>query len=254
VVAIRLLRVLIHLFRGLATCALVFPLIDEAGRRARIKAWSIRLVALCGVRVRILHHQDAQPAPRALMVANHVSWLDIFVINSLHPTRFVAKSDIRGWPLIGWLCEKTGTIFIARGKLRDVRRIYQGLVESLHAGEHVAFFPEGTTAPQGALLPFHANLFEAAIEAEVPVQPYAVRYLDKHGRLHPSADFVGDMSFVQSIFSVLKAGGMTAELRVLPAIATSEASHRRELADAARAAIASVLGDVLVENQIEPGR
>jgi len=254
VVAIRLLRVLIHLFRGLATCALVFPLIDEAGRRARIKAWSIRLVALCGVRVRILHHQGAQPAPRALMVANHVSWLDIFVINSLHPTRFVAKSDIRGWPLIGWLCEKTGTIFIARGKLRDVRRIYQGLVESLHAGEHVAFFPEGTTAPQGSLLPFHANLFEAAIEAEVPVQPYAVRYLDTLGRLHPAADFVGDMSFVESIFSVLKAGGMTAELRVLPVIATSEASHRRELADAARAAIASVLGDTLVDNQIEPGR
>lgn len=251
---IRLLRVLIHLFRGLATCALVFPLIDEAGRRARVKAWSVQLVALCGVRVRIAHHQDAQPAPRALMVANHVSWLDIFVINSLHPTRFVAKSDIRSWPLIGWLCEKTGTIFIARGKLRDVRRIYQGLVSSLHAGEHVAFFPEGTTAPQGTMLPFHANLFEAAIEAQVPVQPYAVRYLDGSGRLHPAADFVGEMTFVESIITVLKAGGMTAELIVLPVIDTSDASHRRDLADAARAAIAAVLGDTLTAAQIEPGR
>lgn len=251
---IRLLRVLIHLFRGLATCALVFPLIDEAGRRARIKTWSVRLVELCGVRVRIAHHQDAQSAPRALMVANHVSWLDIFVINSLHPTRFVAKSDIRGWPLIGWLCEKTGTIFIARGKLRDVRRIYQGLVSSLHAGEHVAFFPEGTTAPQGTMLPFHANLFEAAIEAQVPVQPYAVRYLDGSGRLHPAADFVGETTFVESIITVLKAGGMTAELIVLPVIDTSEASHRRELADAARGAIAAVLGDTLTGDQIEPGR
>ena len=253
-VAIRLLRVLGHLFRGLATCALVFPLIDGAERRARIKAWSIRLVALCGVRVRIAHHQGAQPAPRALMVANHVSWLDIFVINSLHPTRFVAKSDIRSWPLIGWLCEKTGTIFIARGKLRDVRRIYQGLVASLHGGEHVAFFPEGTTAPQGTLLPFHANLFEAAIEAEVPVQPYAVRYLDESGRLHPAADFVGDMTFVASIIAVLKAGGMTAELTVLPFIETSQTSHRRELADAARQAIGAALGDTLVNDQIEPGR
>lgn len=251
---IRLLRVLLHLFRGLATCALVFPFIDDAGRRARVGAWSVRLLGLCGVQVRIEHYRGAQPAPRALMVSNHVSWLDIFVINSLHPTRFVAKADIRGWPLIGWLCEKTGTIFISRGKLRDVRRIYQGLVTSLHAGEHVAFFPEGTTAAQGSLLPFHANLFEAAIEAEVPVQPYAVRYLDRNGKLHPAADFVGDMTFVQSMFAVLDAGGMTAELTVLPVIDTSAASHRRDLAEAARDAIAAVLDDTLVVAQIEPGR
>ncbi|HYD60645.1 MAG TPA: lysophospholipid acyltransferase family protein [Noviherbaspirillum sp.] len=250
----RLLRVLIHLFQGLVTCALVFPLTDEAGRRARIKTWSIKLLGLCRVSVRIERHHGAHPAPRALMVANHVSWLDIFVINSLHPTRFVAKSDIRDWPLIGWLCEKTGTIFISRGRLRDVRRIYQGLVTSLHAGEHVAFFPEGTTAPQGGLLPFHANLFEAAIEAEVPVQPYAVHYTDDGGKLHPAADFVGDMTFVQSIVAVLKAGGMTAHLTVLPAIETGKTSHRRELADAARHAIADVLGDRLLADQIEPGR
>jgi len=250
----RLLRVVLHLFQGLVTCALLFPLIGAAARLGHVKRWSARLVALCGVEVEILHEQGAQAAPRALIVANHVSWLDIFVINTLHPCRFVAKSDIRDWPLIGWLCEKTGTIFISRGKLRDVRRIYQGLVSSLHAGEHVAFFPEGTTAAQGELAPFHANLFEAAIEADVPVQPYAVRYLDRAGRLHPAADFIGEMTFVQSLLAVLKAGGMKAQLTLLPTIATSEASHRRELADAARHAIAQALGDRLLSDQIEPGR
>lgn len=253
-VGYRLLRVLLHLFRGLATCALVFPFTDAAGRQAHVKRWSIKLLALCGIEVQIGHEQGAQPAPKALIVANHVSWLDIFVINSLHPCRFVAKSDIRGWPLIGWLCEKTGTIFISRGKLRDVRRIYQGLVTSLHAGEHVAFFPEGTTAAQGSLQPFHANLFEAAIEAEVPVQPYAVRYVDGQGKLHSAADFIGDTSFADSMMTILRAGGMTAQLTVLPAIATSEMSHRRELADAARHAIALALGDRLQPGQIEPGR
>ncbi|RZI41663.1 1-acyl-sn-glycerol-3-phosphate acyltransferase [Herbaspirillum sp. HC18] len=253
-VVLRLLRVLTHLFQGLATCALVFPLIDEAGRKAHIKRWSIKLLALCSVEVDIEHLHGAQSAPRALMVSNHVSWLDIFVINSLHPCRFVAKSDIRDWPLIGWLCEKTGTIFISRGKMREVRRIYQGLVTSLHAGEHVAFFPEGTTAPQGALLPFHANLFEAAIEAEVPVQPYAIRYVDGKGALHPAADFIGDMTFVQSMLAVLKSGGMTAQLTVMPVIETGAMSHRRELADAAREAIADMLGDRLLEDQMEPGR
>lgn len=239
--AFRLLRVVLHLFRGMATCAFVFPLIDHAGRQQRIKRWSARLLALAGVEVRVSCRPGVQPAARALIVSNHVSWLDIFVINSVEPCRFVAKSDIRDWPLIGWLCEKTGTIFISRGKLRDVRRIYQGLVASLHAGERVAFFPEGTTAAQGTLLPFHANLFEAAVEAEVPVQPYAVRYTDKSGRLHAAADFIGEMSFVESMISVLKSGGMSAHLELLAPIDTRAEIHRRDLADAAHREIAEAL-------------
>ena len=237
----RLARVILHLFAGLATSAFIFPLANEAARHVLIRRWSIKLVALCGIKVVITHAQGAQPAPRALMVANHVSWLDVFVINSMQACRFVAKSDIRDWPLIGWLCDKAGTIFISRGRVRDVRRIYQGLVTSLHSGEHVAFFPEGTTGSQGQLLPFHANLFEAAIEAEVPVQPYALRYVDPQGRFHPAAEFIGEMTFVQSMLMILKARGMKVELMVLPVIETGEASHRRELAEAAHGAIAAAL-------------
>jgi len=241
-IAWRLLRVILHLLAGLATCALVFPLTDTGGRQARIKRWSFRLLQLCGVRLEVSPDGGAVPAERALIVSNHISWLDIFVINALHPCYFVAKSDIRDWPLIGWLCERAGTIFIARGKLRDVRRIYQGLVASLHAGNHVAFFPEGTTAAQGSLLPFHANLFEAAIEAQVPVQPYALRYFDQHGAPAAAVDFVGDMSFAQSMLAILRSPGIRAQLSLLPAIATGAASHRRELADISHRAIAHSLG------------
>jgi 1-acyl-sn-glycerol-3-phosphate acyltransferase len=182
-------------------------------------------------------------APRALIVANHVSWLDIFVINSLHSCRFVAKSDIRGWPLIGWLCDMAGTIFIARGKLREVRRIYEGLVRSLHDGEHVAFFPEGTTGEQGALLPFHSNLFEAAVEAAVPIQPFALRYLTmgQRAQWHPAVSFVGNMSFAQSMVTILKAGKIKAELIRLPLLDTA-GHHRRELAQTAWQSIAPALG------------
>lgn len=250
-IAYRLLRVVLHLFAGLLTCALVFPLVNAAGREARIHRWSKQLLALCGVRVEITRGAHAQPASRALIVANHVSWLDIFVINSLHPCRFVAKSDIRDWPLIGWLCDKTGTVFISRGRVRDVRRIYEGLVASLHAGEHVAFFPEGTTCAQGAVLPFHANLFEAAIEAAVPIQPYALRYVDAQGNLHPAVDFVGETTFVQSMLTILKSPGVTAQLLTLPVIPINGTPHRRELAAAAHEAIASALGYV---DQISPGR
>jgi 1-acyl-sn-glycerol-3-phosphate acyltransferase len=241
-IALRLLRVVLHLFQGLATCALVFPVASEQARHALTRNWSRKLLALCKVTPEFTCADGTGMAPRALIVSNHVSWLDIFVINSLQPCRFVAKSDIRDWPLIGWLCEKTGTIFISRGKLRDVRRIYQGLVKSLHAGEHVAFFPEGTTAAQGTLLPFHANLFEAAIEADVPVQPYALRYTGSGGNLEPAVDFIGDMTFVQSMLAILKAGRITAHLTLLPTIPTEKHSHRREIADAAHGAIASSLG------------
>jgi len=236
-------RLLVHLAVGLCTCAFIFPLTDVAGRERRIRRWSARLLAICGVTVRTAHVKrdgDAEHLPHALIVANHVSWLDIFVINSVQPCRFVAKSDIRSWPLIGWLCEQAGTIFIARGRQRDVRRIYEGLVSSLLAGERVAFFPEGTTAPQGTILPFHANLFEAAIEAQVPAQPCALRYLDDAGRPHVAADFVGEMTFAQSIAAILRSGGMTAELNLLPPIGTHGA-HRREVAAMARQAIASAL-------------
>jgi 1-acyl-sn-glycerol-3-phosphate acyltransferase len=237
----KLLAILLHLVSGLLTSAVIFPFTDAAGRERRIKNWSARLLRICGVRVIVKQSAGEILAHNVLIIANHVSWLDIFVINSLQPCRFVAKSDIRDWPLLGWLCDRAGTIFIARGRQRDVRRIYEGLVSSIRAGERIAFFPEGTTEAQGQILPFHANLFEAAIEAKVPVQPYALRYLDSLGRLHPAADFVGDTTFVQSVMAILKSGGMTAEVTILPAISSSGA-HRRELAAAARSSVAAGLG------------
>lgn len=245
----RLARVCMHLLAGLWICAFAFPLTDAAGRAWRIRHWSIKLLALCRLQVDIIDAAGAPPAPRALIVANHISWLDIFVINSWHPCRFVAKSDIRDWPLIGWLCDRAGTIFIARGRMRDVRRIYAGLVHSLHAGEHVAFFPEGTTSEQGTVLPFHANLFEAAVEAQVPIQPFAVRYLRGNGnpgQWHPAVTFVGDMSFAESMITILKAESIRVELIRLPLIATA-GCHRRELAQTVRNAIVDALDDVEIE-------
>ena len=236
----RLLRLAIHLCVGLIKCGLLFPFLDHAGRDRRIQRWSAQLIAICGVSLQVNHTAQAEPVSPALIICNHISWLDIFVINSVHACRFVAKSDIRDWPLIGWLCDKSGTIFIARGKQRDVRRIYAGLVQSIHNGERVAFFPEGTTSAQGMVLPFHANLFEAAIEAQVPVQAYAILYRDAAGNYHPAADFIGEMSFAESVLMILRHPAMHAELIRLPAV-SSAGAHRRELAVTMRAKIAQAL-------------
>ena len=130
---------------------------------------------------------------------------------------------------------------IARGRLRDVRRIYQGLVASIQNGEHIAFFPEGTTAGQGVLLPFHANLFEAAIDAQVPIQPFALRYVNAKGDLHPNVDFVGEMTFAHSMIAILSGQKIAAHVVILPSIESRDV-HRRELAQKTRNVIADALG------------
>ncbi len=254
-IAWTLLRVALHVLSGLFICIVVFPRVDDAGRQAHIQRWSAALLRLFRVDLEVLRVEaDGRQMPvsgvpaaaamleaRSIIVANHVSWLDIFVINSMQPCRFVAKSDIRDWPLLGTLCIRANTIFIARGKPRDVRKTFRNLVASVEAGERVAFFPEGTTAAQGTLLPFHANLFEAAIDAGVPVQPLTLRYLDAEERLDSAVDYIGDTTFLESMLVILRAKPVRAQILLLPTL-SSEGAHRRVLAAAAHARIGAALG------------
>jgi 1-acyl-sn-glycerol-3-phosphate acyltransferase len=239
--AARLVRVFVHLAEGLATCALVFPFAAEGRRASLILRWSRRLLGICGVSL----SEQAAPLEHALVVSNHVSWLDIFVINAVAPCRFVAKAEILAWPVLGWLAAQAGTVFLARGNRRDLRATFQGIVDQLHDGARVAFFPEGTTAAQGAPLPFHANLFEAAIDAGVAVQPLALAYLDEAGRPHARVDFTGDISFAASMLAILGGPPVQARLVWLAPIA-GQGAHRRELAAQTRDAIAGAL-DKLVQ-------
>lgn len=240
----RLARASLHLVAGLATCAFVFPWAGQRLRERLTRRWSLQLLALCRVSVEQGH--GAPALAHALIVANHVSWLDIFVINSLHPCRFVAKAEIRGWPLLGWLAGRAGTVFIARGDRRGLRDIFKGLVGMLRQGQRVAFFPEGTTSRQGVILPFHANLLEAAIDASVAVQPYALEYVDERGAHHTSVDYVGETTFVNSFFAILSGPPVRARLTCLAPV-SSVGEHRRDLAQAARTAISRSLGARMAE-------
>ena len=231
----RLARLVVHLLQGLLTCALVFPWAGAALRERMVRRWSGRLLGICRVRVERVPGVDA--LAHALIVANHISWLDIFVINSMLPCRFVAKAEIRAWPVVGWLVAQAGTVFIARGNRRELRHIFKGLVDALAGRQRVAFFPEGTTAAQGQLLPFHANLFEAAIDAGVPVQPYALSYLNARGGWHAAVDYTGDTTFGDSILRILGGEPILARLESLAPIAAGKGTHRRELAKEAQAAI-----------------
>ena len=205
----RLGRVLVHILHGVWVAWREFDGASVAHRCARIQWWSAKLLALLGLRLR----PDGRFAPGAhLIAANHVSWLDITAVHAVCPqARFVSKADVKAWPVLGWLITAAGTLFIERESKRDALRVVHQSAEALAAGDTVAFFPEGTTSDGHHLLPFHANLLQAALDAGAPVQPVGLRFLDGIGGATSDApSFVGDESFLGSVWRTLKAPGITA--------------------------------------------
>lgn len=249
----RLLRVLLHLLRGLVICALVFPWLGRERRMAYVGRWSAQLLQIFRVSVELVPG-SCLPA-HGLWVANHVSWIDIFVINALFPSRFVAKSEVRHWPLVGALSAWAGTIFIARAHPRDLRRTMAHVVQALQRGERVVVFPEGTSCAQGAIQPFRANLFEAAIEARTMVQPVAISYLDRDGRIHRAVEYIGNTSLIESMIAMLSGEPIRALLHTTPALPAC-AHRRRDLAQHAFRAIHAELTQQLAKahsKQAMPG-
>ncbi|AJG20597.1 lysophospholipid acyltransferase family protein [Cupriavidus basilensis] len=235
---LRKTALILHLLRGLATCAVLFPWLGVESRQWHIRRWSRRLLRICGVTVDVQGLQPGQAAPHgAMVVSNHISWLDIYVINCWHPVRFVAKSEIRDWPLIGWLCAQTGTIFIERARKRDAHRVLHAITDVMLQGDLVCVFPEGTTTDGSSVLPFHANLMQAPISGGLPVQPVGLAYLDAAtGQPTLAPAYIGELSLLETLDAVLRAPPITARLCFAPALTATSAS-RRDLAEAARAVV-----------------
>ncbi len=234
----RVLRLVLHVLHGMAVMALRFPSLDAAGRQARIQWWSAGLLRAMGVALQV----RGAPRPGAtLLVANHVSWLDIAALHAAVPqARFVSKADVRRWPLLGWLVAGAGTLFIARDRKRDALRVVHAMADALRAGETVAVFPEGTTGPGPVLLPFHANLLEAAIATATPIQPAVLRFADAHQRFSPAVAFVGDTTLLQSLWRVASARGLVVHVDLLPPQGSAHAD-RRALAEHLRQNMATRL-------------
>ncbi len=181
----------------------------QGQRDAQVQAWALRMLAVLGVRLE-LRGRPPVHGP-VLLVANHISWLDILVMHAARHCRFVSKADVRGWPLIGTLANAAGTLYIERQSRRDAMRVVHQMAESLRQGDVVAVFPEGTTSDGIALLPFHANLIQAAISSDAPVQPVGLSFLDTRTRAPTLAPcYVGDDSLAASIWRSLTAPSITA--------------------------------------------
>lgn len=244
---LRLIGVFALIGGGLLVARLLFPRWTPA-RRWRVKqGWARLLLRVLGVR---LQASASVPPTAALLVSNHISWLDVFVINALTPSHFVCKDDVREWPAIGALVALTGTLFIARGSRAAAARSADAIAARLAAGDRVAVFPEGTTTHGERLLPFRGALFQSAVDAGVAVQPLALRYEDARGQPSLAPAYDGDISFWQCLRAITRASGLCARLTVLPAIAPGVA--RRELAWQAEAVIGATLD--LIPSVLEADR
>jgi 1-acyl-sn-glycerol-3-phosphate acyltransferase len=223
----RLLRVFVHVLHGTWVAFREFGGASEATRCAHIQWWSAKLLAVLGIGLRV---EGRFPPGAQLLVANHVSWLDIAAIHAACPqARFVSKADVRAWPLLGWLIGAAGTLFIERESKRDALRVVHQMAAALQAGDTVAVFPEGTTGTGHALLPLHANLLQAVLPTATPVQPVLLRYREPDHRVSPTVAFVGDTTLVQSLWSVVCARGLQVEIEVLESL-PSAGHDRRSLA------------------------
>ena len=234
----RIARSVVHLIYGLLLVALFFgPASGRAVRERHVQRWSAAFLRLLGVRL------EARGTPRPgakLIVANHVSWLDIMAIDAVAPARFVSKAEVRHWPLFGRIAVATGTLFIERTRARDALRVVHQMAAALQAGDTLAVFPEGTTSDGRALLPFHANLLQAAIATATPVQPVALRFSDPAHAFSPAVEFVGATTLRQSVWAIACAQGLCVHVDVLPAQSVAHGDRRR-LAERLRAEVEAAI-------------
>ena len=235
----RLLRSVVHGVHGVAIVLLRFRSVDAAQREAYIQWWAVKMLRTMGIELRV---EGTPQAGGTLMVLNHVSWLDIMAVHAVCPrARFVSKADVRQWPLVSRLVDAAGTLYLERERKRDALRVVHVMASALTAGEMVAVFPEGTTSDGRALLPFHANLLQAAIATGTPVQPVALRFSDRYDAVMSRAiEFVGETTLLQSLWRVAGGDDVVVRVQLLPTVATVGA-ERRALSESLRARIGLAL-------------
>ena len=233
----RALRLALHLlWMGLGSACL-YPL-SSTTRRAELKQkWSKKLLDILAIS---LEANPSDAPTGCLVVANHISGLDIFAINALRPSAFIAKAEIRQWPFIGWLAARHDTVFLRRGSRGHARMVNAEIDALLNAGRDVAIFPEGTTTDGTTLLGFHAALLQPAIETGRPILPIALSYHDASENISLAPSYAGETTMKECVTAILACRRLSVHVSSSPAIDT-KGMNRREVSQAAHAAIAATL-------------
>lgn len=227
---LRLPNLAFHVLAGVCITAIFAGLlgrsvIDPSYRRLK-RWWLRRIVHILGGRISTY---GTPVTGGSLLAANHVSWLDIPLLGGQTDITFLSKSEVKAWPVIGWLADKAGTLFIERGKRDGAKGASEQIAEHLQQNERVLMFPEGTTTDNIQILPFHARLFAAAVTAKVAIQPVAIHYKTPQGQTHPLVPYLNPQTLMQNLWSILGEPQILIDVHFLPAI-DSQAFARKELA------------------------
>ncbi|WP_026197357.1 lysophospholipid acyltransferase family protein [Sciscionella marina] len=258
-VTARFVVVISMLLLALCTSPVLFVL-RECPRQRYVKWLFGRLISAFGARLEVHgdtafgsdfganpgqgERDDASYEKRgALVVNNHVSWLDVVAVNAVHPMRALGKSEIARWPVIGWLAKVAGTIFLRRDELSTLPGTIAEVTKALRAGSLISVTPEATTWCGLASGHFRPATFQAAIDGGVPVLPIAVRYRLEDGTPTTWPAFIGDDTLLDSMLRAGRLRGLVVELHVLDEIAPGRAADRRELAVITERAMRAVLDD-----------
>ncbi len=230
--SIRFPLVLLWLISCLVCVALVYPFVSIGVRNAMNHHWSRALMFLCGVKLRVMGEPTLQGS--ALWVANHVSWIDIYVLSSVRCVAFIAKSEIRDWPVIGWLVAKVGTIFVNRSQRNSVRKVGADMQKLFDQDMVIGLFAEGTTSRGFDVLPFHTSLFEPPVRAGIKIQPVALRFFHK-GQRSDYLAFVGNESLIHNLWVLLGTTGAMVEVQFIPPVPAEQyEGGRAQVADYVR--------------------
>lgn len=234
-------RLGLHLLRGVATALFVLPFCDQNGQDRQIRRWSEKLLRILNLRLKVCG--EAPDRGGHLLLANHISWLDIYALFACVPQRFVAKAEVANWPVIGFLCRCAGTIFIERTQRRDTLRVNRIMSEALAGGGNITIFPEGTTSDGCSIKPWRSPLLQAALDARAYLQPVLLRYTDEYGRLSQAAVYIDDLSLGQSIARILATRSLIVEIHFLPS-RQANGADRRQLARELESELASKLREL----------
>jgi 1-acyl-sn-glycerol-3-phosphate acyltransferase len=240
IIGYRIVRILILLLLGILIIAVSWSFTEEKTRTKLTKWWCQKLLRCFNLTTVLFGAPPQDQASNNMFLANHVSWADIYALNSILPLQFIAKSDINHWPILGYLVRKSGTIFINRSNRKDTSRIVEMTTKCLLAGGNVGFFPEGTTTDGTSLAHFKSSIVQAAINANAQLRPVAIRYPLPNGGINTKMAYAGEMTLGKSMMHVLKQKNPTVELHFLTPIDTQSA-NRQALTQSAFESIASAL-------------
>jgi 1-acyl-sn-glycerol-3-phosphate acyltransferase len=194
----------LHTLYGIFIAGLILPRLSPQRRDMVISRWSKALLDLLNIKVVIKGKVPPLGLTNTMFVANHISWVDIHALNSVHTTRFVAKSEIKQWPIFGWFAIKVNTLFVDREKRHEAGKVVNSAKQALDHGDCICFFPEGTTTDGTEVKPFKGSLLQAAIEARSQVWPFAIYYPDAENKPNTEIAYWGDISLIESMKTIIK--------------------------------------------------